>query len=62
MIKGCSGFHIHNIDGRDLYMACENHDESTLKKKKKKKRKKYSEEAILNEIREIIKNDENKAK
>ena len=30
--------------------------------KKKKKRKKYSEEAILKEIREIIKNDENKAK
>ena len=49
MFKGCSGFHIHKVNGVTRYMACETHEDSTRKeyvedefgKKKKKYKKKY---------------------
>ena len=49
MFKGCSGFHIHKVNGIVRYMACDTHEESTKKeyvedefgKKKKKYTKKY---------------------
>ena len=49
MFKGCSGFHIHRVNGVVRYMACETHEESTRKeyvedefgKKKKKYTRKY---------------------
>ena len=49
MFKGCSGFHIHRVNGVVRYMACETHEDSVKKeyvedefgKKKKKYTKKY---------------------
>ena len=48
MFKGCSGSHIHTLDGERLYMACTDHAEATMKeemyhkgKKKKKRKRKY---------------------
>ena len=49
MFKGCSGFHIHKVNGVVRYMACDTHAESVKKeyienadgKKKKKYTKKY---------------------
>jgi hypothetical protein len=49
MFKGCSGFHIHKVNGVTRYMACETHADSVKKeyvedefgKKKKKYKKKY---------------------
>ena len=49
MFKGCSGFHIHKVNGVTRYMACETHADSVKKeyvedefgKKKKKYTKKY---------------------
>ena len=49
MFKGCSGFHIHKVNGIVRYMACDTHEESTKKeyvedefgKKKKKYTRKY---------------------
>lgn len=46
MFKNCSGSHIHEMDGEEVYMACTDHStaitgEEELYKKKKKKKKKY---------------------
>ena len=46
MFKGCSGSHIHSVDGVKLYMPCVDHSSATMKqehsdKKKRKYKKKY---------------------
>ena len=46
MFKGCSGSHIHKVDGVKLYMPCADHSTATMKEThsktgKRKYKKKY---------------------
>tara|TARA_R110002096_G_scaffold407946_1_gene606709 strand:+ start:309 stop:1298 length:990 start_codon:yes stop_codon:yes gene_type:complete len=46
MFKGCSGSHIHTMDGDKLFMACTDHSTATMREEhaetgKKKRKKKY---------------------
>ena len=46
MFKGCSGSHIHSVDGVKLYMPCVDHSSATMKQEhsetgKRKYKKKY---------------------
>ena len=46
MFKGCSGSHIHTVDGVKLYMACEDHASATMREEysetgRKKRKRKY---------------------
>ena len=46
MFKGCSGSHVHKVDGVKLFMPCEDHASATMKEEhsktgKRKYKKKY---------------------